>query len=137
MKKFFLLVALVLMILSSGCTKKVDLGPGYERMSKDFLQAMRWKDFEGAAAYLEEGHRQDMLVRFSESRDLHIVGAAYQYSRLNKKMGAAQSEMILEYYLLPSTRVQEWVWKMDWVLIPAGTKQRGIWQVQGVPPAFP
>jgi hypothetical protein len=123
--------------LLTGCANKVDLGPGYEVLSKHFLQAMRWQDFQGAAVHLQDGERRKLLASFDGSEDLHIVDAEYKYSRPNKKMGTAESELILEYYLLPSTRVKEWVWKMDWVLIPVDTKQRGTWQIQGAPPAFP
>ena len=137
MKKFFPLLVFLLLILLSGCAQKVDLGPGYQRMSKDFLQAMRWQDFQGAAAYLEDGARQQLLASFNDSKNLHIVDAEYRYSRLNRKMGTAASELILKYYLLPSTRVKDWVWKIDWVLLPVDTKQRGTWQVQSAPPTFP
>ncbi len=137
MNKYFLLSVFILPFLLSGCPRNIDLGPGYQAMSKDFLQAMRWQDFHGAAAYLQDGSRQQLLASFNGSEDLHIVDAEYQYSRLNKKMGTAESELTLKYYMLPSTRVKDWVWKIDWVLIPVDTKQRGTWQVQGAPPAFP
>lgn len=137
MEKFFLLAVFSLVLLVTGCAQKVDLGPGYEKMSGDFLQAMRWKDFQGAAAYLKDSERHKLLENFEGLKDLHIVGAEYHYSRLNKKMGTAESEMVLSYYLLPSTRVKDWVWKIDWVLIPVDTKQRGTWLIQGAPPNFP
>ena len=137
MTKFFLPLVFTLIVLAGGCARKIDLGPGYDWMSKDFRQAMRWKDFQGAAAYLDEGARQQFLASFSESEDLNIVDAEYRYSRLNKQNGTAESELVLKYYLLPSTRIKDWVWKIDWALIPADTKQRGSWQVQGTPPAFP
>jgi hypothetical protein len=135
--RYFLLLVVTLLIFGGGCAQKIDLGPGYERMSKDFLQAMRWKDFQGAAEYLDEGVRAQFLESFDKSEDLNIVEAEYRYSRLDKKNGTAASELILKYYLLPSTRVQDWAWKIDWTLIPVDTKQRGSWQVQGAPPAFP
>lgn len=137
MKKFFPLTFFLLIFLVGGCAPKVDLGPGYKIMSKNFLQALRWKDFQGAAIYMKPEHRQALLDSFKDSKDLHIVGAEYEYSRLNKKLGTAKSKLILEYYLLPSTRVQEWAWEIEWILIPADTKQRGAWQVQSASPAFP
>lgn len=137
MKKFIFLLVFLPLLVMTGCSQKIDFGPGYDRMSKDFLQAMRWQDFQGAAAYLNKDERPKLLASFNGLRDLHIVEAEYQYSRLDKKMGTAESELILKYYLLPSTRVQDWVWKIDWVLIPVDTKQRGTWQVQGAPPTFP
>ena len=137
MEKYFLAVSFLFVFLVSGCAQKIDLGPGYDRMSKDFLQAMRWKDFQGAAAYLKAEDRQKLLSSFNESRDLYIVDAEYQYSRLDKQAGTAESELTLKYYLLPSTKVIDWTWKIDWVLIPVDSKQRGSWQVQGAPPDFP
>ncbi len=137
MKKYFLPSVLLLVFLLSGCARKVDLGPGYQSMSANFLQAMRWTDFQGAATYLTVDNRQKLLASFEQLDDLQIVDAEYRYSRLNKKMGTAQSELILTYYLLPSTRVKDWVWQQDWALIPADRKQRGTWQLQGAPPSFP
>ena len=137
MEKYFLPLVFLLIFLLSGCANKVDLGPGYHSMSKNFLQAMRWKDFQGAAAYLSADNRQKLLDSFERKKDLQVVDADYRYSRIDKKSGTAQSELILTYYLLPSTRVQDWVWKQDWVLIPVDSKQRGTWQLQGTPPTFP
>lgn len=137
MKKFFFGGFFLLFLILPGCAKKVDLGPGYEKTSKQFLQAMRWQDFQGASGFLKEEDRQKLLDSFEELKDLHIVEADYRFSRLDEKEGTAESELILKYYLLPSTRVKDWSWKVDWVLIPADTKQRGTWQVQQSPPAFP
>lgn len=137
MKKSVFLWVVLLCFLLSGCTKKVDLGPGYTVMSRNFLQAMRWQDFRGAAAYLQEGSRPEFLASFNGSQDLHIVDAEYQYSRLHKGLGTAESALLLKYYLLPSTRVRDWVWEIDWSLIPVDSQQRGTWQVQGAPPTFP
>ena len=137
MKKYFLSAVLLAIFLVSGCANKVDLGPGYQRISKNFLQAMRWKDFQGAAAYLSMDNRPKLLADFDGLKDLNIVDAEYQYSDMDKKTGTARSELKLTYYLLPSVRVKEWRWKQDWVLIPVDSKQRGTWQLLGTPPTFP
>jgi len=135
-QKNILLLFLLLLILP-GCAKKVDLGPGYDRTSKQFLRAMRWQDFQGAAVHLRPEVRGELLDSFERTRDLHIVEASYDYSRLKEEAGAAESRLVLRYYILPSTRIREWRWAMDWQLIPADRKQRGTWQVQQPPPAFP
>lgn len=137
MRKNSILMVLLSLLLLTGCARKIDFGPGYDNLSQSFLQAMRWKDFQGAAAYLKDGDQQKLLDSFDKFEDLHIVDAEYQYSRLNKKAGTAESELILKYYLLPSTRIKNWEWKIDWALIPIDTKQRGTWQVQNAPPTFP
>ncbi len=135
MKKVFFLI--LVMVLLSGCAKKIDLGPGYERTSKHFMQALRWQDYQGAAMFLAAEDRQPFLDIFEPLKDLHIVEATYKYGRLNEKEGRAESELILQYYMLPSTRIKSWAWKIDWVLIPLDTEQRGRWQIQGLPTDFP
>ncbi len=137
MKKFFYLLFFMVFLMQPGCAKKVDLGPGYDKTSKQFLQAMRWKDFQGAAGYLKVDDRQKLLDSFENLKDLNIVEADFHYSRLNKEEQTAKSKIVLKYYLLPSTRIKEWSWEMDWLLIPAGTKKLGAWQVQSAPPQFP
>lgn len=137
MKRIFFLLIIILLLVLPGCAKKVDLGPGYEKISKRFLQAMRWQDYQGASGYLEEKDRQQLLDSFEDLKDLHIVEADYRYSRMDEEEGTAESELILKYYMLPSTQIKDWSWKVDWVLIPADSKQRGTWQVQGEPPTFP
>ncbi len=137
MKKIFFLLFFLLFLMLPGCAKKVDLGPGYERTSKHLLQALRWQDYQGAAMFLAEQDGRQLLDSFEQLNDLHVVEAEYKYSRLNQKEGTAESELILSYYMLPSTRIKDWSWKIDWVLIPLDTQQRGRWQVQGPPPAFP
>jgi hypothetical protein len=121
-----------------GCAKNVDLGPGFQHFSKRFLEAMRWQDYRGAAGFLQEEHRQTLAESFFEHKgNLHIVEADYLSSQLDKKTGTAVNELQLKYYLLPSTQIKEWQWKIDWILLPVDTKQTGTWQVQGAPPAFP
>lgn len=138
MRKLFYLLFFMWVLVPSGCAQKVDLGPGYQRISKRFLQGLRWQDYRGAAAFLQSEHRQQMVESFAAHKeDLHIVDAEYLTSDLDRKAGRATSELVLKYYLLPSTQVREWTWKIDWVLIPVDSEQRGTWQVQGALPAFP
>ena len=135
-KKKFLILMLLLLILP-GCPKKVDMGPGYDRTSKRFLQAMRWQSFQDAASYLKPAFRDKLLASFANNKDLHIVEAEFDYSRLKAEPGSAESRLTLKYYILPSNRIHEWTWAMDWELIPLDTKQRGTWQIQQEPPPFP
>ncbi|WP_020674641.1 hypothetical protein [Geopsychrobacter electrodiphilus] len=138
MKKLFYLSACILSLMLAGCASKVDLGPGYQHTSKRFMEAMRWQDYRGAAEFLQDEYRAQLLESFGQYKDnLHIVEAEYLFSQLDKKTGTAKSELEFKYYLLPSPQVKEWHWKIDWVLIPVDANQPGTWQVQGAPPTFP
>jgi hypothetical protein len=109
-----------------GCPKNLDLGPGYQVMSKRFLEAIRWQDYQGAAVFMQEEHRKTLVETFEAyEEDLHIVEAEYVFSRLDQEKATAVSEIELKYYLLPSTQVKKWRWKFEWILIPADSKQAG------------
>ena len=137
MRKIIFSCFLLLLLILPGCAKKVDLGPGYDRTSKRFLQTMRWQNFEEAATFLKPEAREKLLANFAENKDLHIAEANYLYSRLTGEAGTAESKLQLKYYILPSTRIREWTWEMEWRLLPLDTKQRGTWQIQQEPPSFP
>lgn len=127
-----------MLLLVSGCAKKVDLGQGYEKTSKQFLKAMRWKDFQTASVFFrEEIEGQRLLESFEELKDLNIVEAEYKYSQLNRADQTAKSKMIIKYYMLPSTRIKEWSWEMEWDLLAADAKQRGTWQLMKAPAEYP
>jgi len=137
-KYFFYLFSSLLLLMPLGCSGKIDLGLGYQKTSQHFLQAMRWKDYRGAAVHFkekEEGLR--LLEYFEAARDLNIVEAEYLYSHYNKADQTATSKLLLKYYLLPSTRIREWSWEMKWELLAADAKQPGTWQILEAPVDYP
>lgn len=138
MRRIFFLFLIGLIVLLSGCASKVDLGQGYERTSKQFLKAMRWKEFQTASAFFRDPEEGRTLVeKFEELKDLNIVEADYKYSKLDREKQTAKSRMILKYYMLPSTRIQEWSWEMEWDLLAADARQPGTWQLLKAPAEYP
>lgn len=138
MRILFILLIFVSMLMLPGCAPKMDLGQGYERTSKHFLQMMRWKDFQAAATFFrtpQEG--QKFLENFEALKDLNIVEADYKYSRANRTQQNAKSKIILTYYMLPSTRIEEWSWEMEWALLAADIRQPGTWQLLQAPSTYP
>jgi len=131
------LLFLTLLIVVSGCTQKIDLGPGYAKTSNEFLRVLRWQEYAAAAAFVREDIRQEFIDHFEALEDVHFVDAVYRRTELNVKEGTASVELMIDYYRLPSTRVRQWSWQLDWVLLPADTRQAGTWQLHSKPPAFP
>lgn len=128
---------LTLLFVFIGCSQKIDLGPGYAKTSNEFLRVLRWQEYAAATIFLREDNRQEFIDRFEALEDVHFVDAVYRRTELNVKEGTASAELVIDYYQLPSTRVRQWHWQLDWVLLPADTRQIGTWQLLSKPPAFP
>ncbi len=137
MQRIFFPAIFLLLLILPACAKKVDLGPGYQKTSKQFLQALRWKDYRRAGTYLKEGEGQKLVAHFEELSDLQIAEAEYRYSQLDEKTQSAKSGLVLRYFRLPSTRIEEWSWEIDWELLPADSQQLGTWQIRSAPEDYP
>lgn len=131
------ILILPLFFLFLGCSQKIDLGPGYAKTSNEFLRVLRWQEYGAASVFLREDIRQEFIDRFEALDDVYFVDAVYRRTELNAKAGTASAELVIDYYQLPSTRVRQWHWQLDWVLLPVDTSQPGTWQLVSPPPAFP
>lgn len=134
--KRIILYLLMLMLLSA-CAKPPGAGETFDRSSRGLRQALRWQDYQAVASFFAGEQRQQVIDLFEGVKDLHVVEADYRFNRLHAAQGTAESELILKYYVLPSTRVRQWKWKIDWVMAATGDQSPSGWQIKSPPPTFP
>ncbi len=130
------LVGLLLFSLLA-CSGPIDVGPGLAKVSHQFSEAMRWRDYLGAAHFLQQDLRSTFLEQFQRDEDLYIVESRIININLNKADGTAEADYLLEYYRLPSSRVKKWRWLQQWQLCRGKITQPGIWQIINAPPPLP
>lgn len=130
------LILLVLTLIFSGCASMKDIDPAEDlgTRSDTFSEAMRWKDFEGAARYLTADAKEEFLEQFTEDDKLHIVDSIIKKLEISDELDSADAEYVMEYYRLPSSRVKKWSWTQQWTLIE---KEEKTWQIENAPPQLP
>ena len=133
----FRLFMLSLALMLSACVGAMDQGPGLERVTRGFSEAMRWQDFPGAARFLESSLQDAFLQQFAGNSDLHVVESSFRTLEVEQQGGSARAEYLLKYYLLPSNRIRTWRWRQEWQLTREKLTKPGIWMIVRPPPAFP
>ena len=130
------LLILLLGLSLTGCFGAADPGPGLPALLEQFTEAMRWKDYQGAARHLQPEVQGSFLELFREDEDLMVVDSRILRVDLHGKEGWAEAEYQLEYYYLPSSRIKKWLWTQRWKQAENITKP-GIWLIENAPPAVP
>lgn len=128
---------LLFLALVSGCASPVDMGPGFEKVSGHFAEAVRWKDFQGASRFLVADARDTFLAEFPRDKDLHMVDTRFERMSMDAETGFAEAVLVVEYYMLPSPTIKEWRWTQQWRRADADFPTGGLWQIQSPPPVFP
>jgi hypothetical protein len=122
--------------LLTGCAAPTGTTEELTPAGRDFLQRLRWKDYQGASAYLLPEHRQEFLGHFTEQEKLHITDV--QLERVDSTIpGQAVVWGVLEYYRLPSLTVKKFRFQLDWVYLGAGRLQGGAWHLSTPFPTIP
>ncbi len=132
------IVLLVLLLLSGGCFKTPQLGPDLPELTDDFREAMRWKDFTTAAGYMTPEVRDDFNLKFTEDKDLYVVGSKFRSVTMHVDEQWAEALYVLEYYRLPSSRIKEWHWTQRWKIVSdGGVTHADVWQISEMAPPVP
>ena len=135
MKTFYYFILPILFFVSA-CAMPPELGPDLESVSSRYCEAMRWRDVSGAANFLLKEHRDSFRLQFADE-DLHVVESRIVAVQLDEDGENASAEYLLEYYLLPSSRIRKWRWQQQWKMLRPELASTGIWQIQNTAPAFP
>ncbi|MFO7766158.1 MAG: hypothetical protein R6V33_06980 [Pelovirga sp.] len=138
MRRFALLFFAVACLLLSGCAAL----PGGEtaklpQIAERFTEAMRWKDWYGAAKFVETQQRSAFFEQFKEDPDLHVVESMIQGVQTERADGIVEVIYLLEYYRLPSSRIDRWIWKQEWRRQPGGFGKETVWLISNPPPPLP
>jgi hypothetical protein len=127
---------LALLALLAGCAPPTGTAEELAPAGRDFLQRLRWKDYQGASAYLLPEHRQQFLGSFSAEELLHITDVQLEGVE-NAAAGQAVTWAVLEYYRLPSLSVRKFRLQLDWVYIGGKRLQPGSWLLSTPFPDIP
>lgn len=107
-----------------------------EPLTARFTEAMRWQDYPGAARFLAAEHREPFLTQFQNDHDLHVVDSQVLSLDYDDQSENVAATFVLDYYRLPSTRIQRWSWTQQWQHQPGGFTQKGNWLIINPAPHF-
>jgi hypothetical protein len=125
-----------ILLLLASCAPPAGTAEELSPAGRDFLQRLRWKDYQGASAYLFPERRQEFLGHFAEQERLHITDV--QLERVESSApGKAVTWGVLEYYRLPSLSVQKFRFALDWTYVGGGRLQAGAWLIDSPFPPIP
>ncbi len=133
MKRFYFLTLLVLL---NACAMPANFGPDLEQSSSNFSEAMRWRDYVGAAYFLEVAARDNFLQQF-QNDNLFVGDSRITGMTLEESLDSATADYLLEYYLLPSNQIRKWHWRQQWQLPEKKTASASFWRIVNPPPTFP
>ena len=109
-------VVLVLIIAACGTFAQAPPDKADEDSRKDFMSAMRWKQYPVAASLMKPEYRKDFLATFNNLKTLDIVDV--RLIDLQTSMEGRRFETTIEmyYYILPSITVKTFRLEQTWVL---------------------
>jgi len=138
MHRFSLLLLSMACLLLSGCAALTGgETANLPQIADRFTEAMRWKDWYGAAKFVEAKQRAAFLEQFKEDPDLFVVDSQIQNIQPGAGAGTAESVYQLEYYRLPSSRIERWTWTQEWQQQPGRFYAETVWLINNPPPPLP
>ncbi|MBW6509721.1 MAG: hypothetical protein K0A94_09285 [Desulfuromonadales bacterium] len=138
MRRFSLLSFSIVCLLLSGCAALTGgETASLPQIAERFTEAMRWKDWYGAAKYVEAEQRAAFLEQFKEDPDLFVVDSQIQNIHPGATDGVAEVAYQLDYYRLPSSRIERWTWVQQWQKQPGRFAAERVWLVSNPPPPLP
>lgn len=130
----FLLVVMLAQLAS--CAQPVGTVEDLASGGRDFLQRVRWKDYQGASAYLLPELRQGFVGRLAAEEQLHVTDVRLEPVE-NSSPGQASTWAVMEYYRLPSLSVRKFRFQLDWTYVGGGPLQPGSWLLSAPFPTIP
>lgn len=140
MFKQFILLGAVLLLMLGGCSltdKVVTPENQFVRVQDDFMQRLRWKDYQGAARHFSEENREAFLQQFRRADDLNVTDVrlvSLEYQAQEQQM---QTEIEIEYFLLPSATVKTFRVEQQWHYFHDSQSATGEWRITSLFPEFP
>ncbi len=133
----FGILGLLALALLGGCLGSLELGPGLDKSSFAFSEAMRWRDYRSAAQLVHSEAQGDFLAQFPENEDLRVVDSRILSIELGEGQKSARADYQLEYYRLPTTSIRKWHWEQEWQLVIDKDSKIALWKILNPPPQFP
>ncbi len=136
MSKRFSWLLICLMVLA-GCQM---LNPPEKKSSSaldDFVYALRWQQYDAAADFMKPEFRDDFLSTFKDNKDLHVVDVRLAEAKVSAEGRRTETEIELDYYLLPSLTVKTFRFAQTWVYFDQDDAAQGYYQITTPFPVFP
>lgn len=130
-------VVLLMGLLLVGCGLAARPQQEFQPVLKDYVERLRWRDYQQVAAYLPEAEREDFLQRFSALDDLHIVDVQLESADFGEAGRQVHTTLTLEYYLIPSITVKKIRLRQEWQYQGGDRYHPGTWKLAGPFPPFP
>jgi len=86
-----------------------------ELSRKDFMNALRWKQYKAAAEFMLPENRKDFLATFNKLKDIHITDVRLLDLQEKAEGRRFETSIEMDYYLLPSVSVKTFTFAQDWV----------------------
>ncbi len=80
----------------------------------NFMDAMRWKRFKGAASLMQPELRKDFVKTFTALKDLHITDVKLVDVVPSEENRHLEAILEMEYYLPPSVTVKTFQFDQTW-----------------------
>lgn len=123
-------IALVLLLAGCAIQEKFELQQTAkiaELSRDDFMNAMRWKQFDVAGSLMLPEHRKTFMKTFMPLKDIHIIDVrivSLQPSEQNRRF---EMTVEMDYYLLPSVTIKTFTFDQTWVYFDGeGSDNKGF-----------
>ncbi|HKI50621.1 MAG TPA: hypothetical protein VJ995_00980 [Geothermobacteraceae bacterium] len=139
-QKMWIRVVLMLLFCLVGCSlpsKVVQPESQFVRAQDDFMQRLRWKDYQGAAKHFTEPLQDGFLQQFRNADQLNVTDVSLQHAKYLAETEQMESEVAVEYFLLPSATVKTFCFEQQWTYFRSGEKLTGEWRITSLFPQFP
>ena len=127
------LLAVLLVACGLAARPRQEFQPAFQ----DYVERLRWRDYQGVAAYLPEADREDFLQHFAALDDLHIVDVQLESVDFGQDERRVRTTVALEYYLIPSITVKKTRLRQEWQYQGADPYRSGTWKLASPFPPFP
>lgn len=119
----------IFVLLLNGCGVVVRPTEEFIAVSDDYLQRLRWQDYNGVAKHLVASERDAFLDQWTGLDDLRMTDANLDSMEFRAEGRQAQTRVSLEYYLLPSTTVKRLRLNQSWEYQGGDRTHPGQWQI--------
>jgi hypothetical protein len=116
-------------LLLSACGLAARPAQEFLAVSDDYLQRLRWQDYNGVARHLVESEREAFLAQWSDQPDLRLTEAQLDSLEFRAEGREARTRVTLEYYRLPSTTIERLRLNQSWEYRGGDRTHPGQWLI--------
>lgn len=132
-----ILPAAMLPLLLAACTtlKNINAGSEFEKSSRNYIQLVRWQEFESAAVtHVDAAQLEEYRKRVREAGEVKVADYRVRAMECDPVKGEATVKVEFDYYRPPSVKVltvedvQKWSYEDE--------NGRRVWRLKTLLPEF-